>query len=61
MNKVTESVHVTAEDTGIRTWLGSQLMDMSKPLLIVFSLVTLILGWNMAQLRPDASFEKSRD
>lgn len=58
MSKQTESVHLPEEDQGIRTWLGSQLMDMSRPLLCVFGVLTLFLGWQMAQLRPDASFEK---
>ncbi|MDX1734428.1 MAG: MMPL family transporter [Halioglobus sp.] len=58
MSKQTDSVHLTAEDTGIRPWLGSQLMDMSRPLLIIFGVMTLFLGWQMSQLRPDASFEK---
>lgn len=58
MSKESDSMHLPAEAAGIRTWLGSQLLDMSRPLLLVFGVITLCLGWQMAQLRPDASFEK---
>lgn len=58
MSKQTESVHLTAEDTGFRARLGSLLLDMSKPLLLLAALATVFLGWQMSQLRPDASFEK---
>jgi predicted RND superfamily exporter protein len=52
------SVTQTSEDSGFRAWLGSQLLDMRQPLLVVFAIITGILAWQMTQLRPDASFEK---
>lgn len=58
MSKQTESVHLTEEDGGIRAQLGSLLLDMRIPLLFAATLATLFLGWQMSQLRPDASFEK---
>ena len=58
MSEQHASVYLTEEDRGLRLWLGSHLLDVSRPLLVVFALVTLALGWQMSQLRPDASFEK---
>ena len=58
MTELQPSVNITPEDQGIRTKLGSFLLDTRKPLLFVFGIVTLWLGWQMTHLRPDASFEK---
>jgi uncharacterized protein len=58
MNRPVAGLKVTQEDEGFRAWFGSQLLDMRRPLLLLFGLITLVLGWQMIQLRPDASFEK---
>ncbi len=52
------NVKLTADDAGFRQQLGSYLLDLRKPLLAIFGILTLLLGWQAAQLRPDASFEK---
>jgi len=58
MTDLHPSIRQTPEDSGLRTWLGSLLLDNRQPLLFVFAIVTLLLGWQMTHLRPDASFEK---
>lgn len=58
MSEQITSVYPTPEDTGIRTRLGSLLLDLRQPLLILAGIITLFLGWQASQLRPDASFEK---
>ena len=58
MTEVHAAIGATAEDRGLRTWLGSHLIDLRKGLLVLFALVSILLGWQMLQLRPDASFEK---
>ena len=39
--------------------LLERMLFTHRPLLLaLFVLITLVLGWNMSQLKPDASFEK---
>ncbi len=46
------------EDGRIRPWLADKVFQASTVLVVVFALLTLFFAWQMAQLRPDASFEK---
>ena len=47
-----------ATDGRLRPWLAERIFDLRAPLLIFFALTTLFFGWQAAQLKPDASFEK---
>lgn len=53
-----ESYTLEADDGRIRPLIGAFLFRLRTPLLALFALLTVLFGWQMAQLRPDASFEK---
>lgn len=46
------------EEGRLRPWLGDILFSVRVPLIGLFALITLFFGWQMSQLKPDASFEK---
>tara|TARA_R110002110_G_scaffold409480_2_gene631862 strand:+ start:19292 stop:21643 length:2352 start_codon:yes stop_codon:yes gene_type:complete len=53
-----ESTQVEPEDGKLRPLLGTLLMGMRLPLILLFALATVFFGWQASQLKPDASFEK---
>ncbi|WP_175580217.1 efflux RND transporter permease subunit [Kineobactrum sediminis] len=53
-----ESIKVEPEDGRIRPWLGTLLMRVRLPLIILLAVVTAFFAWQASQLKPDASFEK---
>jgi predicted RND superfamily exporter protein len=48
----------TGDEGRLRPWLASLLFKAIIPLTVIFALLTVFFGWQMSQLRPDASFEK---
>ncbi|MEQ8801485.1 efflux RND transporter permease subunit [Haliea sp.] len=53
-----ESTREEPEDGKLRPLLGTLLMGMRLPLILLFALTTVFFGWQASQLKPDASFEK---
>lgn len=53
-----ENMQLSAEDGRLRPALGRVLIRLRTPLITLFVLLTVFFGWQMTQLRPDASFEK---
>ena len=50
--------NIEPEDGRLRPWLAQFLLRIRWPLIAIFGVLTLLFGWQMSQLRPDASFEK---
>jgi uncharacterized protein len=53
-----DNTQLNAEDGRLRPAIGRLLMQLRTPLIAVFAILTLFFGWQMSQLRPDASFQK---
>lgn len=53
-----ESTREEPEDGKLRPLLGTLLMGVRLPLLLLFALATVFFAWQASQLKPDASFEK---
>lgn len=53
-----ESTQVEPADGKLRPLLGTLLMGMRLPLILLFALATVFFAWQASQLKPDASFEK---
>jgi len=53
-----ESTREEPEDGKLRPLLGTVLMGLRLPLMLVFAIATVFFAWQASQLKPDASFEK---
>lgn len=53
-----ESTREEPEDGKLRPLLGTLLMGLRLPLMLVFAIATVVFAWQASQLKPDASFEK---